>query len=179
MKNPFTLISSEIKYKNPWIQLKEDKVIRPNWNNWIFGVVEMKDGCTILAITNDNQVYITKDFHYGIWDISIELISWAIDDWESPIICAQRELFEEAGIAADEWIDLWYIDPFTTVVKSRNYLFLAKKLRKTGNENSDNNTDSTLKSIPFNDLLTLCMESKISHGGSVSTILKAKEYITY
>ena len=56
----------------------------------------MKDGCTILAIDEINNILITKEYHYTMRDSSIELISGGIDGNETPIECAKRELKEEA-----------------------------------------------------------------------------------
>lgn len=86
----------------------------------------MKDGCTILAIDEEGGIFITKEFHYGVSEETVELISGGIDEDESPLECAKRELEEEIGYQANEWISLGYINPFTTVVRSKNYLFIAK-----------------------------------------------------
>lgn len=75
MKNPFTLISSREVYKNPWIQVREDSVIRPGGREGIFGIVTVKDGSTVIALDDDNNVYITNEFHYAIAEQKIELIS--------------------------------------------------------------------------------------------------------
>lgn len=76
-------------------------------------------------------VYLTKEFHYAIGKESIEVVSGAIDQAEKPIDAAKRELEEELGIQAEEWIDLGRVDPFTSVVHSSAYLFLAKRLKFT------------------------------------------------
>lgn len=174
--NPFTLISTKKVYENPWISVREDSVTRPGGKQGIFGVMTMKNGCTVLAIDENKNIYITKEFHYAIKQESIELISGGIDENESPLDCAKRELEEEAGLMANEWINLGYIDPFTTVVNSRNYLYLAKKLRN-GTARPDEGEIVNLDTIQYSKALEMVMNSEITHGASVAAILKAQQYI--
>src|SRR3989344_4829272 len=82
---PWMIKSSEIKYKNPWIEVREDIVIRPDGKDGIFGVVNMKAGVSILAF-DDEHVYLTKEFKYGIGAESIETISGGIDEGEEPLV---------------------------------------------------------------------------------------------
>ena len=105
-RGPFKIIASREVYKNPWIRVREDKVVRPGGTRGIFGVVEMKAGSSVLALTDDNQVYLVKEYKYGIERYSVELASGALEDRESPRAAAKRELEEELGLKADTWINL-------------------------------------------------------------------------
>ena len=59
---------------------------------------------------------------------SLELMSGGLDRNESSLQAAQRELQEELGLRAELWADLGVINPFTTVMKSPNYMFMASDL---------------------------------------------------
>src|SRR4051812_21485581 len=122
MENPYRLNSRRDVYRNRWIYLREDQVARADGGAATFGVIEMKAGSTVLAVNEQREVYLVKEFKYAIDRPSIELISGAIEDGESPLDAAKRELEEEAGLSAKEWIDLGVVDPFTTVIRSPNYL---------------------------------------------------------
>jgi len=41
-KNPWTLVTSEPVYENPWISVREDKVLNPAGGDGIYGVVHFK-----------------------------------------------------------------------------------------------------------------------------------------
>ena len=127
--NPFTLISTKKVYENPWISVREDRVVRPGGKEGIFGVVTMNDGVTVIAIDHDDNVITTDEFAYALEKNSLEVVSGGMDHDESPLECAKRELKEETGYEAHEWIDLGYIDPFTSIIRSRNYIFLARDLK--------------------------------------------------
>lgn len=173
---PWIIKETVLKYKNPWIEVREDQVMRPDGKPGIFGVVEMKPGISVLALDEEGFVYLTEEFHYAIGKESIEVVSGAIDKGEKPIDAAKRELEEELGIKAEEWIDLGKVDPFTSVIHSPAYLFLARKLRFT--ETKQEGTEKIqCKKILLQDIIKLVLESKITHGPSCVLILKVQEYL--
>lgn len=129
-KGPWQVKSTKTIYKNPWMKITEDKVLRPDGKDGIFGVVQMKPGVTILAIDSKNNVYLTEGYHYAVGRISLEAISGGIDKDETKLDAAKRELKEESGLVAGKWTYLGVIDPFTTVVTSPNHLYLAQDLGK-------------------------------------------------
>ena len=173
---PWQIGGSKEVYKNPWIRVREDQVIRPDGKDGIFGVVEMVPGVSVLPIDDQGFVYLTEEFHYAVEQNSIEVVSGGIDQGEEPIGAAKRELKEETGIKAKEWIDLGLVNPFTTVVKSPAQLYLAKDLSF-----SDANPEGTEKikilRVKFEEVVQMVMDSKITHGPSVSLILKADRFI--
>src|SRR6266849_5927200 len=124
-RGPFIVLGSREVYRNPWIYLHEDRVLRPGGTEGVFGIVEMKAGASVLALTENNDILLVKEYKYGIGRESLESVSGAIEDGEQPLDAAKRELKEELGIVAREWIDLGVVDPFTTVVNSPNHMFLA------------------------------------------------------
>ncbi len=170
--SPFTLLSSKAVYENPWISLREDRVIRPGGGEGIFGVVTMKAGSSVLAVGDDLQVFLTSEYCYALGRDSLEVASGALDGQEQPLDAAKRELAEELGLEAREWIDMGCIDPFTTVVSSPNFMFLALGLKTTA-QNLDAGEVLTVVKMPFMRALELVMAGQITHGASCVLILKA------
>ncbi len=102
-KGPWQVINTDIKYENPWISVREDKVIRPDGKQGIFGVVTMVAGSSVLPVDEKGNVFLTKEYHYGVERTTIEVVSGAIDEGESPLEAAKRELKEEVGLVATTW----------------------------------------------------------------------------
>jgi len=178
MKNngPWKIKNSQVKYRNPWISVREDQVIRPDGKDGIFGVVEMIAGTSVLPLDDEGFVYLTKEFHYAIKEDSIEVVSGAIDEGETALEAAKRELKEELGAEASEYINLGKMNPFTTVVKSPATMYLAKGIQFSeahpeGTEKID------LVKITFDEAVKMVMDSEITHGQSCVLILKASEYL--
>lgn len=118
--------SSEV-YSDPWLHVKKDDVTRPDGKPGTHSVVTIKPGICVLA-WQDNHVYLTKEFHYGVGRVTIEAVSGGREGEEPAVECAKRELIEELGIQANEWQELTTVDPFTASVVSPTVLFLATDL---------------------------------------------------
>ncbi|KKU48409.1 MAG: Pyrophosphohydrolase related protein [Parcubacteria group bacterium GW2011_GWA2_46_9] len=176
INGPWKIKDSVEKYKNPWLRVREDQVIRPDGKDGIFGVIEMVAGVSVLPLDDEGFIYLTKEFHYAVERDTIEVVSGGIDRNEKELEAARRELKEELGIEADEWIELGTVDPFTTVINSPATMYLAKKLRFAEADPEGTERIHVMK-IKLVDALNMVMESKITHGPSCVLILKAFEYL--
>ncbi|WP_076819729.1 NUDIX domain-containing protein [Pseudofrankia asymbiotica] len=172
-KSPFRLLTSRLVYENPWLSVTEDKVIRADGGGGTFGVVEMKDGVTVLALTEDGETFLAREYRYGVERHTLELVSGAIEEGEDPLQAARRELKEEMGLTASTWTDLGHIDPFTSIVRSKNYLFLAQDLTE-GARNLDSGEEIEPVRVGLDTAVKMALEGMITHGASTALILKVR-----
>ncbi len=176
-KGPFEVISSRHIYTNPWITVREDKVIRPGGTESIFGVVDMMAGSSILALTDDCYVYLAKEYKYGVQNYSIETVSGGVEPGESPLETAVRELREEFGLEAREWISLGTIYPFTNVINSASYLFLALGVEIKHEPKPDPGEHIETLKLPLQQVVDMVMQGEITNGSACALILKAYYYL--
>lgn len=169
---PYRLQSTREIYRSPWLQLREDRVLRPDGAPGVFGIITMREGSSILPLDKNDQVYLVREFKYGIGEYSLEVISGGFDKGETPLAAAQRELAEETGLAATDWLNLGCVHPFTTVVYSPNHIFLARGLQQ-GWDRPDAGEQLSVEKLPFSQALDLVMTGKIIHAASCVVILKA------
>lgn len=169
---PWKILASQIVYSDPWTELRKDDVIRPDGQNGTHTIVRIKAGVSVLAIDADNNVHLTDEFHYAIGRNSLEAVSGGMEPGESALETAKRELREELGIEAAEWIEAGMVDPFTTSLLSPTKLYFARCL--TFVEAAPEGTELIRRvSMPLADAERLVMEGKITHAPSVVLILKA------
>ena len=173
-RGPFKVTRTKVVYRNPWIEVREDSVVRPGGKKGLFGVVTMVPGNSILPLDQEGYVYLTKEYKYGVGRVTIEVISGAIDKGENRLESAKRELKEETGFIASKWTYLGVVDPFTTVVVSPNHLYLAERLER---KKADSEELLRVIRVPFETAHRWVLESKITHSASVALILKAVEYL--
>lgn len=172
-RGPYDVISSKEVYKNPWISLHEDKIIRPNGEEGVFGIVEYSPGVAVVALNEKNEVYLVREYAYAINEYNTSIPSGGVDPGETPLDAAKRELKEEAGVTATEWIELGYVNPFTMIVNGPQYLFLAKGAKVE----SKHEEEFELMTLPFENAYDMVMNSQINHAGSCIAILKAKDFL--
>ena len=73
---------SQEKYTNPWMKVREDKVIRPDGKEGIYGVVEMVDGVCMLPLDDDGYVYLVDQYRYTLEKNSIEAAGGSVKKGE-------------------------------------------------------------------------------------------------
>ncbi len=169
-KGPFEVLNSKIVYKNPWITVREDEVKRSDGENAIFGVVEYGQGVSILAIDEDNKVCLIREYMYAIDSYETMLVSGGVDENETPLVAAKRELLEEIGLQSDKWINLGIAHPLTMVIKSPFNMFLALGCKKVAHGEKE----IKIVKRTFDEVLKMVESGEISHSGTLSTIFKAK-----
>jgi 8-oxo-dGTP pyrophosphatase MutT (NUDIX family) len=169
---PWTIQETTQKYQNSFINVHEDQVLQPDGQPGMYATVKMKSCVAILPIDSDRVVYLTRQFRYALGKESIEVVCGAIEEDEPPFEAAQREVQEELGIKAEEWIDLGVFDLDTSIVHCPVYLFLTKHLSFTQTNQEGTETIERLR-MPLDAAVQMVMDSKITHAPSCVLILKA------
>lgn len=173
-KGPWLVEETVQRYQSSRLEVYEDIVIAPNGQSGTFATATMKPGVSVLAL--DDQVYLTREFRYAIERESIEVVSGAIDDDELALSAARRELREELGIKASEWIELGSVDPFTSIIHSPASLFLARGLSFVEPDCDDTEIIQVVK-VKLSEAVRMVMESEITHGPSCILILKTNHFL--
>jgi ADP-ribose pyrophosphatase len=169
---PWQIVERHEVYRDPWITLHKDDVIRPDGQPGTFSVVNLKPGVCVLAVGN-GVAYLTEEFHYGVGRITIEAVSGGIEAGESALFTAQRELQEELGIRATDWLALGTCDPFTSSVVSPTQLFLARGL-EIGAQALEGTEQIRRLEVALPEAVAMVMDGRITHGPSCVLILKAR-----
>lgn len=171
-RGPFKEIHRSVKYRSDWMRLEEAAVIRPDGSSGSFGLVYMRPGATVVAVDESGNIILAREYKYALEKETVELISGGIEDGETPEEAAGRELMEETGYISRSIIRLGEVDPFTTVVSSKNYILLARDLVfDPGAKDSRELIESF--SVPLADAVGMVERSEITHAASCVGILLA------
>jgi 8-oxo-dGTP pyrophosphatase MutT (NUDIX family) len=93
-------LSSRIVYKNKWMSVREDKVIRPDGKKGIFGVVE-KDTFIVVIPLFKNKIALVSQYRYPVRAQSLEFPEGHREGSKEGIKeVATRELMEETGLSS-------------------------------------------------------------------------------
>jgi len=168
---PWQIVSSREVYRDAWIALRRDEVVRPDGRPGHHCVLDLKPGVCVLALDEQQVVHLTDEFHYAVGRRSLEAVSGGSDPGESPEQTAQRELAEELGIVATEFTSLGSVDPFTTIVSSPTALFLARGLT-FGAAAPEGTERITRVALPIADALAQVLDGRISHAPTCVAVLK-------
>lgn len=172
--NPWQTRSSREIYENPWIRVREDAVIRPDGNEGIYSVVEMRGATGVVAIDEDGLVVLVGQYRYPTRRYSWELIQGGADPGEAPLAAIQRELREEGGLAAGRWEQLGgEIQVSNCVTDELGYLYLARDLEVVGEPEPEGTEVLALKRVPLAEAVAQALSGEISDGMSVIGLCRA------
>ena len=175
--NPWTTLGTRIVYRNPWITVREDAVIRPDGKEGIYGVVETRIATGVIAITPAGEVYLVGQFRYATNEYSWEIIEGGTDKGEDSLTAAKRELLEEAGLIAEKWELLGGEVHLSNCHSSEVAVFyIARGLTHT--EAQPEGTEKLqLKNLPLDTCLEMVERGEIKDAMSIIGLLRLKELL--
>jgi 8-oxo-dGTP pyrophosphatase MutT (NUDIX family) len=174
MKNPWKRLSTRIAYQNPWIKVREDKVIHPDGREGIYAVVEVAPSVFIVPIDDDGHVHLIECFRYSTDGMSIEIPAGGTDG-EDPLKAARRELREETGLTATQWEQIGELDVHNGVCKEVAYIFLATGLHQTGEHEQQSDGIKRSLSMPIDDVFAAIADGTIRDSESIAALYLAKD----
>jgi 8-oxo-dGTP pyrophosphatase MutT (NUDIX family) len=155
-----TLSSREV-YRNRWMRVREDEILRSNGQKGIYGVVEKNDGAIILPI-EDGRVWLVEQFRYTIQEQALELPQGTWErEIEDPEELARGELQEELGLKATQMIHLgalWIAYGFT---RQREHVFLATGLSPAEKNPDAEEHDLVVHSVPIREFERMMLDGTI------------------
>ncbi|HXJ41089.1 MAG TPA: NUDIX hydrolase [Bryobacteraceae bacterium] len=154
------------------MRLREDSVVLPRGTTAIYEYVEIKHGATTLAVEDNLDVWLVREWKYAVGRYSLEAVSGGTEPGETPEDTARRELREEVGITARELIPMGFVDPFTTMLNCQNYLFLARGLEPVPHDHEEGELIEIVR-MPLREALAKAMSGEITHGSSAIAIFKS------
>ena len=99
--NPWTTLGTRAIYENPWIAVREDRVLRPDGEPGIYGVVHFKGRAIgILPVDGRGRIWMVGQYRYTLGRYSWEIPEGGCPEGEEPEATARRELREETGLVA-------------------------------------------------------------------------------
>ena len=128
------------------VKLPNGQII-PDWA-WII----IPSAAIILAVNTDNKFLCFRQRKYAVEGIALAPVAGMLEPDEAPLVAAKRELLEETGYEASEWINLGshILEPNRGVATM--HLFLALNARQVAMPNSDDLEDQELLFLTRSEL---------------------------
>lgn len=168
MRPSITTLASREIYRNPWMRLREDEILRSNGKKGIYGVVEKDPAAIILPIEGD-RIWLVEQFRYTIQERAVELPQGG---WEmevaNPEDLARGELKEETGLHAESMLYLgclWIAYGFT---RQKQHIFLASGLSHVGKDPDEEEHDIIVRNLPIAEFELMMLEGKVRDGCTVA-----------
>ena len=171
--NPWRTLGTRVIYANPWLRLREDRVIRPDGEEGIYSVVEMRPSVGIVALNEAGEIALVTQWRYTLGRMSAEIPTGGSESSDQGMLAAaKRELREETGLSAACWRELGFIDNSNGTTTDVAHMFLATGL-EAGPDDQDAEERIVLSWLPFGRAVEQVLAGSITESVSVAAILKA------
>ncbi|MBR6902870.1 MAG: NUDIX hydrolase [Clostridia bacterium] len=162
-------------YKGAIINLRLDTAVLPNGRLAKREVVEHPGGVCVLPIDKSGDILLVKQFRYPYMKETLEVPAGKRDkDGDSdPLTCGKRELKEETGATAKNYIPLGTLYPSPGYTDEIIYMYAATGL-SFGEAEPDEDEFINLVRIPLKESADMVMRGEIPDSKTQTAILKAQ-----
>ncbi|MBF6591041.1 MAG: NUDIX hydrolase [Ktedonobacterales bacterium] len=173
--SPWRTVGAREVYRNPWMRVTEYAVVRPDGQPGIYGVVDPGDNVAVAALDERERVWLVGDFLYPVQRFEWVIPSGKVEDGEEPLAAAQRELAEEVGAQAREWVALGAYELSNGISTQASHLYLARGLT-LGEPSSEGTERLTWRLLPLEEAYQACLRGEMRDAPSALAIWRVYEY---
>jgi len=170
------VLSTESVFDGRVVKVYLDDVRLPDGRTAKWERVSHPGAVGIVPLTGDGRVLMVKQYRHAVRDVLLEIPAGKLDESETPIECAKRELAEEVGMKADVMTPLaeFYNSPGYS--DERFFLYLARGLEPAEGE-SEPDEFLELVSIKLDGAHQLISSGKICDAKSIIGITLTRSYV--
>ncbi|HOM02532.1 MAG TPA: NUDIX hydrolase [Acetivibrio sp.] len=169
-------VSKKRVYDGNIISVESVNVLLPNGKEASRDVVLHPGASVVIPISDNNDVYMVRQFRKPVEKELLELPAGKLDKGEDPEVCARRELKEETGLEADKikHILSYYSAPgFTNEIL---HVYAAVGLHE-GEACADEDEFISSKKVPINKLVEMVLNNEINDAKTIIGILLAEKIV--
>lgn len=143
-----------LKVEEHSVELPDGRVIA-DWP-WVI----TPDFCNVVAETEDGRVICFRQVKYAIQGTTLAPVGGYIEPGEDPLATAQRELLEETGYQAAEWISLGSYAVDGNRGAGTGYLFLARGASRVAEVQPDDLEEQELLFLSRDELRAALLDGR-------------------
>jgi ADP-ribose pyrophosphatase len=172
-KNPSRVLSSRVMYRGPVFSVASEEVLEPSGATVRRDIVRHSGSVVVMPVDESEpepRVLLVQQYRHAAQQYLWELCAGRVDQGESELVAAKRELLEETGYSARLWkrILTFYASP--GFVAETMSLYLARDLRP-GIAQPEEDEVIELKFLPLTAALGWVMKGVIKDAKTICGIL--------
>ncbi len=128
-----------------------------------FYVIDAPDWINIIPVTDDERVVMIEQYRHGIEKVTLEIPGRMVDEGESAMQTAVREMFEETGYQAREIIALGSLKPNPAIQNNTLHIFLALGAKFEREPVFEGTEHTVVRLVPLADIDEMTTRGEITH----------------
>jgi ADP-ribose pyrophosphatase len=169
-------ISTEDLAQGDFLCVKRDQVRLPSGHVSQREYVTHPGAVVIVPLLNNGNVVLERQFRYPLHQVFIELPAGKIDANESTLQTGQRELLEETGYQAQDWVKLGEQHPCIGYSNEVIHIYLARDL-KAGVSHLDVDEALEVFELPLSEAIKLIQQGEITDSKTIVALFLTEKYI--
>lgn len=174
-RHEFETVSTRDVHVGRVVALRVDEVAMPGGGTASREVVEHLGAVAVVALDDDGAVTLIDQYRHPLGRRLWELPAGLLDGGdESPLEAAQRELAEEVGLAASEWVTLVDVAVSPGFTDEVVRVFLARGLSEVDRDvQGEEEADLEARRFPLAEAVDLVLAGEVVNGPAVAGLLAA------
>ena len=161
---PWKLLHSHRDKSYRVFSLRTDRAVSPRTGlDHDFFILESSAWVNIIPLTRENHVILVRQYRHGIRDVTLEIPGGLVENNDSPMEAARRELVEETGYDAGKIEQLGFVHPNPAIQNNLCHTFLATDVFLSGYQEQDEKEDIEVISRPIDEIPRIIREGLITH----------------
>jgi 8-oxo-dGTP pyrophosphatase MutT (NUDIX family) len=155
-------------YKGRIVNLRIERVTLPNGTVVDLELMDHPGASAVAAVDEQERVFLIRQYRYAAGGYIWELPAGVLNPGEPPRDCAARELREEAGVEAEDLLQLGTMFATPGFCNERIHLFLGRRLREAGHEHEADEVITEIRRVPMPDALAMIRRGEIVDGKTIA-----------
>lgn len=154
-------LDSEQVFDGRFLKVQRDTVSLPDGGTALREFIRHPGAVAVLALTDDGQLVMERQFRYPAAQTFIEIPAGKIDPQEPPADTARRELLEETGYKASQWRFLGKAYPCIGYADEVIHYYLATGLQLSERQ-LDEGEFLEVMLLPLEEVLAMSLDGRIT-----------------
>ena len=167
---PFQRLHREVLVDNPWHRYCRDRYVQSDGSEGVYYYVDMAGSCGSIPVFADGSTILLRVHRYLLGADFWEFPIGGMKPGEDALAVAQKELLEEAGVAARRWTPLGRFAPYKGASNEICHYFLARDL-DLGRQDLEPSEQIAVHRMPFAEARRLLIDQECSDGQSLAGLV--------
>lgn len=168
----------EVVRKGRVFDFTVETVTLPNGNRLNMDIIRHPGAAAIVAVDDKERILMLQQYRHAAGGTLWEIPAGTLEENEDPLNCARRELVEEAGCNAGDWLKLGTIIPVPGYSDEKIHIFLARAL-KEARQHLDPDEIIQVRRLSLTEVVRMIVNGEVKDAKTMAGLMLALPKLGY